>query len=173
MSSHRGCQGRDNCLGMQANTRAVLLKHVCQNFQEGLLKYQVQTSHPVYLIQYVRGNSGNGSTCQRRRNRRCWLQPLGREDLMEGEMEIAFSPHAWEITQTRVWWATAHGVAESKTWLSAHAGQMSLKMWISNISRGCWCWLSETITIWGLLNSKTIFLDVNSKHNLSSNEVSP
>ena len=43
------------------------------------------------------------------------LQSLGWEDLLEKRMETHSSILAWRSPWTGVWWATAHGVAESDT----------------------------------------------------------
>ena len=44
---------------------------------------------------------------------------LDQEDPLEKEMAIHFSILAWKTPLTRgAWWATAHGVAKSRTQLS-------------------------------------------------------
>ena len=44
---------------------------------------------------------------------------LGWEDPLEEGMEIHFSILAWRIPMDRrAWWATVHGFAKSRTWLS-------------------------------------------------------
>ena len=50
-----------------------------------------------------------------------WVPPLGWEDPREEGMETHFSILAWRIPIDRgAWWATAHRVAKSQTWLSKH-----------------------------------------------------
>ena len=50
-----------------------------------------------------------------------WVSSLGREDPLEERMATHSSILAWKIPWTRgTWWATVHGVAESRTWLSTH-----------------------------------------------------
>ena len=44
---------------------------------------------------------------------------LGGEDLLEKEMATHSSILAWKnLMDRRAWWATVHGVAKSRTWLS-------------------------------------------------------
>ena len=45
-----------------------------------------------------------------------WVQSLGGEDLLEEGMATLYSILAWRIPMDRgAWWATAHGVTESRT----------------------------------------------------------
>ena len=48
-----------------------------------------------------------------------WVQSLGQKDLLGKKMATHSSIHAWRIPWTRgVWWATVHGFAKTRTWLS-------------------------------------------------------
>ena len=47
-----------------------------------------------------------------------WVSSLGQKDSLEKEMATHSSILAWEIPWTEAWWATVHGVAESRTCLS-------------------------------------------------------
>ena len=45
-----------------------------------------------------------------------WVQPLGQEDPLEEDMATHSSIPAWRIPADRgAWWATVHGVEESRT----------------------------------------------------------
>ena len=48
-----------------------------------------------------------------------WLRSLGREDPLQKEIATHSRILAWRISQDRgAWWAIAHGIARSWTWLS-------------------------------------------------------
>ena len=51
-----------------------------------------------------------------------WVQSLSREDGLEEGVATHSSILAWRIPMDRgAWWATVHGVANSRTQLSMHA----------------------------------------------------
>ena len=47
-----------------------------------------------------------------------WVGSLGQEDLLEKGKTTLSSIPAWRILDRGAWWATVHGVAESRTRLS-------------------------------------------------------
>ena len=57
-----------------------------------------------------------------------WVQSLGQEDPLEKEMATHSSILAWRNSMDRgAWWATVHGVTESRTQMSTFIFIWSLK----------------------------------------------
>ena len=50
-----------------------------------------------------------------------WVWSLGSKDLLEKRMVTHSNILAWKIPWTGAWWATGHGVAKSRTWLTGRA----------------------------------------------------
>ena len=64
------------------------------------------------------GTVGKESVCRCRRHKKYGFDPWGWDDPLEDGMATHSSIHAWKIPRDReAWWATVHGVAESRTWL--------------------------------------------------------
>ena len=94
--------------------------------------------HSIFWVPLVAQMIKNLPTIQE-----TWVWSLGQEDPVGEEMATHSSILVWKIPLDReAWWATVHGVAKTRTWLSRHSLIHGVGPWAGNQ------WASHKTTSW-------------------------